>query len=403
MVIPRDDYLNKLIKYKDKDLIKVITGVRRCGKSVLLFDIFGDWLLSSGIPAKNIIKINLEDKENSELRDADRLYEHICQKMNDGSKYYVMIDEIQYVSGFEDLVNSLKNKGCDVYITGSNSDMLSGEINTALRGRSIEIRVNTLSFVEYYSYIGGDKRDAFRSYMLYGGFPYAATEPDSELKVQYLNMLQGTIASRDIIERYSIRNENAFTAVYDFLCSNIGSTVSAKKITDTLKSNGYKTITPDTVGNYLNWLCESFLFYKAYRYDIKGREYLKTQNKYYCSDLGLRNAKLNYRQIEPTHALENLVYLELINRGYRVDIGKNREKEIDFIASDDRDTYYIQVAYSIIDPQKKEQELSSFNNLNDGFRKIIITMDDDPFTSVGNGYKKIYAIDFFLEKDCFVF
>ena len=400
MLIERPKYLEKLIKYKDKDLIKVVTGVRRCGKSVLLFDIYSDYLIRTGVDAENIIKINLEHKSNAALRDSDAIYSFVSEKIkNNSRKHYVMIDEIQYVKDFEDLVNSLKNDGCDVYITGSNSQMLSGDISTALRGRSIEIRVFTLSFAEYYSYIGGSKEDAFKDYMLYGGFPYVATENDHEMKIQYLKMLQETIATKDVVDRYGIRNHPVFYATYDFLSSNIGSLVSAKKISDTLKSNGYKNITPDTIGNYLNWLCESFLFSKVYRYDIKGREYLKTQNKYYAADLGLRNSRLNFRQIEPTHALENLIYLELVKRGYSVDIGKNREKEIDFIASDSKETFYIQVAYTISDPEKREQEISSFRNIDDGYKKIVITMDNDPFTILERGYKKVNVVDFLLSEE----
>lgn len=400
MLIERPKYLEKLIKYKDKDLIKVITGVRRCGKSVLLFDIYSDYLTKIGVKAENIIKINLEHKSNVALRNSDAIYSFVSEKIkNNKEKHYVMIDEIQYVKDFEDLVNTLKDDGCDLYITGSNSKMLSGDISTVLRGRSIEIRVFTLSFDEYYSYAGGDKAEAFKDYMLYGGFPYVATENDTELKVQYLKMLQETIATKDVVERYGIRNYQAFYATYDFISSNIGSYVSAKKIADTLKSGGYKNITPDTIGNYLNWLCESFLFAKVYRYDIKGREYLKTQNKYYAADLGLRNSRLNFRQIEPTHALENLIYLELVRRGYNVDIGKNRDKEIDFIASNSKETFYIQVAYTISDPEKKAQEIGSFRNIDDGYKKIVITMDTDPFTILERGYKKINVIDFLLNEN----
>ncbi len=400
MLIERPEYLKKLIKQKDKDLIKVITGVRRCGKSVLLFKLYTEYLLTHGIDENHIIRVNLEDKDNKRLRNADELYKHISTNIKDDSVYYVMIDEIQYVDGFEDLVNTLKNRKCDVYITGSNSKLLSKDINTALRGRSIEIRVFTLSFNEYYSYIGGDKRTAFNQYMLYGGFPYVATEEDPDNKIQYLKMLESTVATKDIIERYKIRNENSFHAVYDFLCSNIGSVVSARKIADTLKSNGLTTMSIDTAGNYLEYLCDSFLFSKVYRYDIKGKEYLKTLNKYYISDLGLRNAKMNYRQVEVTHVLENLVYLELVRRGLMVDIGKNQEKEIDFVASDSRDTYYIQVAYSIAGPDKKVQETLSFKNLDDGYKKIIITMDDDPFLLLEYGYRKINAINFLLDSEC---
>ena len=314
-------------------------------------------------------------------------------------RHYVMIDEIQYIDEFEDLVNSLKNNNCDVYITGSNSKMLSGDISTALRGRSIGIMVYPLSFSEYYSYVGGDKRSCFNVYLRYGGFPYAATEENEQSKTEYLKMLESTVATKDIIDKYKLRNPGIFEAVYDFLCSNIGSLVSAKKIADTLKSNGFKSVTPDTVGNYLTYLCDSFLFYKVYRYDIKGKEYLKTLNKYYISDLGLRNAHMNYRQIEVTHALENIVFLELLKRGYTVDIGKNKDKEIDFLVQDSKDTYYIQIAYSMIDQDKREQELSSFRKLDDGYKKIVITMDDDPFSIMENGYKKINAIDFLLNEN----
>lgn len=399
MLINRPSYLEKLKRYKDKDLIKVITGVRRSGKSVLLFDIFYQYLLDSGIGDEHIIRINLENEEKKELRESGRLYSFIQTVKTDGDRYYVMIDEIQYIEGFEDLLNSLKNNNCDVYVTGSNSRMLSGDISTALRGRSIEIRMFPLSFAEYYSYTGGDKRSAWNQYLKYGGFPYVATEDDERSKTEYLKMLESTVATKDIIDRYHLRNPSLFNAVYDLLCSGIGSLVSAKKIADTLKSNGFKSVTPDTIGNYLEYLCESFLFYKVYRYDVKGKEYLKTLNKYYISDMGLRNAHMNYRQIEVTHALENIVYLELILRGYTVDIGKNNKKEIDFIAKNSRDTYYIQVAYSMLNLEKREQELSSFHKLDDGYKKIIITMDDDPFILMENGYRKIYALDFFLNEN----
>lgn len=399
MTIDRPLLLDKLIRYKDKDLIKVITGVRRCGKSVLLFDIYYNYLLKSGIDRAHIIRVNLEDDVEKDLRNSQALHKHIAGQIKGKARHYVMIDEIQYVDGFEDLVNNLKNNNCDVYITGSNSKMLSGDISTALRGRSIEIKVYPLSFAEYFSYVGGDRRSCFNDYLRYGGFPYAATEKDEQGKTEYLKMLEETIATKDIIDRYHLRNPGMFEAVYDFLCSNIGSYVSAKKISDTLKSNGYSHITPDTVGNYLAYLCESFLFYKVYRYDIKGKEYLKTLNKYYVSDIGLRNAHMNYRQIEVTHALENIIYLELVRRGYTVDIGKNREKEIDFMAQSSADTFYIQVAYSMADPGKRAQELGSFRKLDDGYKKVIISMDDDPFALLENGYKKIYALDFLLDEN----
>ena len=398
MIIERPQYLEKLLRFKDKDLIKVITGVRRSGKSVLLFDIFYEYLINEGIDKNHIIKINLENEEEKNLRNSDSLYAEISKRRKDKKRHYIFIDEIQYVEGFEDLVNSLNNSNCDVYITGSNSKMLSGDISTALRGRSIEIKVYPLSFSEYYAHVKGDKRAQWNNYLKYGGFPFVAKESDEQAKIEYLNMLESTIATKDIIDRYNLRHPELFNAVYDFLCSNIGSLVSAKKISDALKSNGYKTVTADTVGNYLTYLCESFLFYKVYRYDIKGKEYLKTLNKYYISDMGLRNAHLNYRQIEVTHALENIIYLDLIRRGYVVDIGKNKEKEIDFIAKDNKDTFYIQVAYNMTDEDVRKRELGSFHKIDDGYKKIVITMDDDPFAILENGYRKLNALDFLLNE-----
>ena len=275
---------------------------------------------------------------------------------------------------------------CDIYITGSNSKLLSKDINTRMRGRAIEIKVYPLSFQEYYAYYGGDKQTCFNQYLMYGGLPYLLSESNHQNIVAYLKMMCELVMEKDIIERHNIRQDNLFDAFLNFLCSNIGSYISANKIANTLKSNGYPSVTSDTIGNYLEFVCDAYLFYKAQRYDIKGKQYLKTLNKYYICDLGLRNSKLNYRQIEITHSLENVVYLDLIRRGYIVDIGKNDEKEIDFIAKSDKDVFYIQVAYTISDTQKKKQEISSFYGIDDGYKKIIITMDNDPFSLLENGY-----------------
>ncbi len=397
MYIQRQKYLNKLISQKDKDIVKVITGIRRCGKSMLLFNIYYDYLISSGTKKENIIKINLETKKNEALRNADALYNAITIQILNDERYYIFIDEIQMVDGFEDVVNGLRvDYNCDVYITGSNSKLLSKDINTKMRGRSIEIKVYPLSFAEYYEHYSGDKRECFNNYLMYGGLPYLTSETDNKNKVEYLKMICDTVVGKDIIDRHGIRQENLFEAVVEFLCSNIGSYVSANKIADTLKSNGYTKVTHDTIGNYLDFVCDAYLFYKAQRYDIKGKQYLKTLNKYYISDLGIRNSKLNYRQIEITHSLENIIYLDLIRRGYIVDIGKNNTKEIDFVARDDKNLYYIQVAYTLSAPEKTEQEVSSFYGLDDGYKKIVITMDDDPFVNLKNGYKKINVFDFLL-------
>ena len=397
MYIKRQNYLDKLISQKDKDIIKVITGIRRCGKSVLLSEIYYDYLLSIGISKNNVIKVNLETRNATPLRNADALYSHIVSQIHDSDRHYIFIDEIQMVDGFEDVLNGLRvDYNTDIYITGSNSKMLSKDINTKMRGRSIEIKIYPLSFAEFYDYYGGDKRQCFNNYLMYGGLPYLLSEPDGKNKVEYLKMMSDTVVGRDIIERHGIRQENVFLSVVDFLCSNIGSYVSANKIAATLKSNGYGRVTPETIGNYLEYVCDAYLFYKAQRYDIKGKQYLKTLNKYYISDLGIRNSKLNYRQIEITHSLENIVYLDLLRRGYVVDIGKNNSKEIDFVVRDEKDLYYIQVAYTLSSSEKTEQEISSFYGLDDGYKKIVITMDDDPFVNLEKGYKKINLFDFLL-------
>ena len=398
-MIPRPVYLGKLIAQKDKDLVKVVTGIRRCGKSVLLMNLFAGWLEEQGIESDRIVKVDLELKDNESLRDADALYEHVCERIGRDGPYYVMIDEVQLAKGFVDVVNSLNKKGCDVYVTGSNSTMLSSEVESAFRGRNIEIRVWPLSFSEYHSWSAGDVRQDYNDYLLYGGMPYVTSYDTREGKTGYLKMLESTVATRDIVERHKVRNVAAFEAVYDFLCSNIGSVVSANSIAKALQGSGFKTMTADTVGQYLSYLADAFLFDKVLRYDVKGKAYLKTLNKYYIADLGLRNAHMNYRQIEVTHALENIVYLELVRRGLTVDIGKNREKEIDFVAVGERETYYIQVAYSISDPDKRATELASFTGLDDGYKKIVITMDDDPFTLLENGYRKVHVFDFLLDSD----
>ena len=398
-MIPRPVYLGKLIAQKDKDLVKVVTGIRRCGKSVLLMDLFAGWLEEQGIESDRIIKVDLELKDNENLRDADALYEHVCERIGRDGPHYVMIDEVQLADGFVDVVNSLNKKGCDVYVTGSNSTMLSSEIESAFRGRNVEIRIWPLSFAEYHGWAQGDVRQDYNDYMLYGGMPYVTSYDTREGKTGYLKMLEGTVATRDIVERHSVRNVAAFEAVYDFLCSNIGSIVSANSIAKALRGSGFSSITADTVGQYLSYLTEAFLFDKVLRFDVKGKAYLKTLNKYYIADLGLRNAHMNYRQVEVTHALENIVYLELVRRGLAVDIGKNREKEIDFVAVGNRETYYIQVAYSIADEVKRATELASFAGLDDGYKKIVVTMDDDPFTMLENGYRKLHVFDFLLDPE----
>lgn len=401
MIIQRKKYLEKLIRYKDKDIVKIITGIRRCGKSVLLNEIFYKFLLESGIEKNHIIKLSFDMKKWERLRDGNALYEYINEQIVDDERYYIFLDEIQMVDGFEEAVNGIKAEfNSDVYITGSNSKLLSSDINTIFRGRGIEIKVFPLSFEEFYSYRNIDKNDAFNEYVMFGGLPYVVTQENRADKTEYLNMICSTVVTKDIIDRYNIRNEELFLAVMDVLCSSIGSYVSANRIANTLKSNGYKTIDNETVSDYLTYMCDAFLFYKVKRYDIKGKEYLKTQNKYYVCDLGIRNSKTNYRQMEMTHIIENIVYLDLLRKGYIVDIGKNRNKEIDFLVKDLIDNqYYIQVSYTIDDVQTREREISAFYHLDDGYKKIVITMDNNPLTNLGNGYRKLNLFDFLLDDE----
>ena len=400
MILKRDLYLERLYKQKDKDLVKIITGIRRCGKSTLLFDLYYQRLLEDGVPADHIIKVAIDNIKNAALKVPAALYQHLAQQMQGAGRYYVFLDEIQLVDDFEDVVNGIKRDfDCDVYITGSNSKFLSTDINTKFRGRGIELKMYPLSFSEYYSHCQGDKRKAFNEYMMYGGMPYLLQEAESMQRAEYLRTITETVVTDDIIERYGIRNKEVLRALLSLLCSSIGSYVSSRKIAATLKSSGHTTVDHKTVGSYIDHLCDSFLFYRADRYDIKGKAYLKTLYKYYAVDIGLRNAFLNFRQIEPTHTIENIVYTELLHRGYIVDIGKNEQKEIDFIAKNMKDTFYIQVSYTLIDEKTREREVGSFRKLDDGYKKIVITMDDDPFSDLGNGYKKMTMLDFLLDEE----
>ena len=397
-MLNRDTYLKRLYGQKDKDLVKIITGIRRCGKSTLLFDLYYQRLLEDGIPAERIIKVAIDNIKNASLKDPAALYQHLAQLMQGEGRYYVFLDEIQLVDNFEDVVNGIKRDfDCDVYITGSNSKFLSTDINTKFRGRGIELKMFPLSFSEYYSYGQGDKRKSFNEYMMYGGMPYLIQEPEPMRRAEYLRTITETVVTDDIIERYGIRNKEVLRALLSLLCSSIGSYVSSRKIAATLKSSGHTTVDHKTVGSYIEHLCDSFLFYRADRYDIKGKAYLKTLYKYYAVDIGLRNAFLNFRQIEPTHTIENIVYTELLHRGYIVDIGRNEQREIDFIAKNMKDTFYIQVSYTLIVEKTREREVGSFRKLDDGYKKIVITMDDDPFTDLGNGYKKMNMLDFLLD------
>lgn len=395
----RDALLSKLIKYRNKDIVKIITGIRRSGKSVLLNALYYNYLIQDGVPDDHIIRISFDLKKWERLRNGDMLYDYIAKTICDDAVYYIFLDEIQLVDSFETIVNSIQAEfHTDIYITGSNSKLLSHDINTIFRGRGIEIKVFPLSFAEFCAWRKIDKSDAFDEYLRFGGMPYAVFETDEGEKRAYLDMLVNTVVTRDMVERYRIRNETLFTALIELLCSSVGSYISVNKIANTLKSNGYKSADNETIDRYLNHACDAFLFYRVNRYDIKGKAYLKTQYKYYAADLGLRNAAIHYRQIEVTHMIENLVYIELLRRGYIVDIGKNRDKEIDFIAKElTGRQYYIQVSYSVLDQATKERELSAFYHLDDGFKKILITMDRNPLRYLENGFIMLHLFDFLLD------
>ncbi|MGI6334337.1 MAG: ATP-binding protein [Saccharofermentanales bacterium] len=403
MLIQRENLLNTLIRYRHKDLVKIITGVRRCGKSILLNELFYRYLLDDGVQADHIIKITFDMKKWENLRKSDELYSYLLGQFADDEKYYLLLDEIQMVKGFEEVLNEVRGEyNTDIYVTGSNSKLLSSDINTIFRGRGIEIKCFPLSFQEFYSFRKGDKREALDEYILFGSLPYTVTEPDAPAKRDYLEMVANTVITRDMIDRYDIRNEEVFRGVIHVLCSSIGSAVSPNKIANTLQSSGYKSVDNETVNRYLNHIADAFLFYKVERYDLKERAYLKTQNKYYVCDMGLRNALIQYRQLEVSRAIENIVYVELIRRGYIVDIGKNRNEEIDFVARDTEGRKnYIQVTYSLENPGVKERELSSFRGLDDGYKKILITMDRTPFSNLEKGYRLLTILDF-LENDASV-
>ena len=400
MFIQRENLLNTLIRYRHKDLVKIITGVRRCGKSILLNELFYGYLVDDGVQADHVIKIAFDMKKWESLRQSDELYSYLLNQFADDEKYYLLLDEIQMVEGFEEVLNEIRSEyNTDIYVTGSNSKLLSSDINTIFRGRGIEIKCFPLSFQEFFSFRKGDKREALDEYILFGSLPYTVTEPDEPAKRDYLEMVANTVITRDMIDRYDIRNEEVFRGVISVLCSSIGSAVSPNKIANTLQSNGYKSVDNETVSRYLQYITDAFLFYKVERYDLKGRAYLKTQNKYYVCDMGLRNALIQYRQLEVSRAIENIVYVELIRRGYIVDIGKNRNEEIDFVAIDTEGRKnYIQVTYSLEYPGVKERELSSFRGLDDGYKKILITMDRTPFSNLEKGYRLLTILNF-LEND----
>lgn len=388
--IKRDLYLKKLIDRKENDLIKIITGIRRCGKSYLLDPIFKRYLTENGVDEEHIIKLELDSIENKEYRNPNKLYEYVMQKITDDRMYYILLDEIQKVEDFESVLNSfLRKKNLDVYVTGSNSKFLSSDIVTEFRGRGDEIRVFPLSFSEFFEAYEGDKRDAFNEYITYGGMPYILSRKTEEAKSTYLNNLFENTYINDIVERNHIQKDDKLNSIINMIASSIGSLTNPNKIENTFKSNNISDITIPTINNYLNYLIDAFLINKAERFDIRGKKYISTPSKYYFTDVGLRNARLNFRQQEETHLMENVIYNELLVRGYNVDVGvveineENKEGkkirkqiEVDFVCNQGSKRYYVQSAFSIPDKEKMRQEQRPFNYIQDSFKKIIVVREN---------------------------
>ena len=390
MEIKRDTYLNKLIERMGNQSIKVITGLRRCGKSYLLFHLFYHYLLEQNIPEDHIIRIALDDDEHEELLDRKVLSTYIKSLIQDNNTYYIFLDEVQFVDGFEKVLNGLSRlENLDIYVTGSNSKFLSSDILTEFRGRGDEVRVYPLSFSEFVSAYDGSAEEAWYQYVTYGGLPLILTRKTPEQKSKYLIDLMQKVYLDDIIERNQLRGSTIMENLVNILASSIGSLTNPNKLANTFTSNGMGNISDKTISSYIDYLMDSFLISRAERYDVKGKKYISSPYKYYFTDIGLRNARLNFRQQEETHIMENIIYNELLIRGFNVDVGivehvesdsdgKRRAKkyEIDFVCNRGNQRYYIQSAFSMPDQEKAEQEQRSLIYTNDFFKKIIVVKDN---------------------------
>ncbi len=418
-MIERKKYLEKLISKKENSLVKVITGIRRCGKSFLLFNLFYDYLIESGVKEEQIITIALDDDTFVKYRDPDELSKYIRRKITGSDMYYILIDEVQYAITKDELKNPenirlynvlnglMRLRNVDIYVTGSNSKMLTKDVLTAFRGRGDEVKIYPISFKEYYSFVGGDKSDAYEEYALYGGMPLALTKKSDADKMNYLQTLFTEVYFKDIVERYDIELPDVLSELTDDLCSSVGSLTNASKISNTLQTVKNIKVSGTTVSNYLNYLIESFLFSNAKRYDVKGKHYFEYPNKYYFVDIGLRNARLNFRQFDPGHIMENIVYNELISRGYSVDIGvvvdrrnkANSQKEIDFVVNLGDKKMYIQSAWQMNTDKKINAELDSLKLTKDFFTKIIIQNDIPSTFTDEDGIIHCNLIEFLLNPD----
>lgn len=413
MEIKRDVYLTKLINRMNNGLIKVVTGIRRCGKSYLLFELFYNYLKEQGVEDNHIIKLALDDRKNKKYRDPDVLCDFVHEQIVDEKQYYILLDEVQFVSEFEDVLNSfLHIKNADTYVTGSNAKFLSKDIITEFRGRGDEIHISPLSFKEFYSTYNGLKEEAWKEYCLYGGLPKVLEYKTDEDKVAYLKNIFEETYLTDIKDRHKIRNDAELNELLDILSSSVGSLTNPKKLSDTFKSVKQVSLHPDTINNYLEYFVDSYLISQSKRYDIKGKKYINTPSKYYFTDIGLRNARLNFRQFEETHIMENVIYNELKIMGFNVDVGVldyrkdidgksvRVQAEVDFVCNKADKRYYIQSAFSIPDREKMLQEQNSLTRINDSFKKIIIVKDAIKTHYNDDGVLILNLFDFLLEENC---
>lgn len=412
MEIKRDAYLDKLIRKKKNGLIKVVTGIRRCGKSYLLFCLFHNRLLADGVKEDHLIEVALDDRRNKNLRDPDEMLRYIQAKIKDKGDYFIFLDEIQYMKDFEDVLNTLLHfPNVDVYVTGSNSKFLSSDVITEFRGRGDEIHVYPLSFLEYAHAYPGTIDAAWDDYVVYGGLPLTLSMVRPEDKSAYLTNLFQKVFLSDIVERHNVRNKEELGELVDVLASSIGGYTSLNKLMKTFKSVKHKSLTDKTIKNYLDYLTDSFLISKAMRSDIKGRKYIGSSAKYYFEDVGLRNARLGFRQVEENHLMENIIYNELRIRDYHVDVGtiescekkengerKKKQLEVDFVATKGSEKIYIQSAFAIPNMDKTVQEERSLLDIRDSFRKIIIVGGRQNVRRDENGIETIGLLNFLLNK-----
>ena len=413
MEIKRDRYLNLLISKKHNGLIKVITGMRRCGKSYLLFTLFKDYLLSEGIEKSHIIEIAFDAYENKQYRDPDVLYPYLKEQIKDDGMYYVLLDEVQLLGEFEAILNSLtRMKNVDVYVTGSNARFLSKDVITEFRGRGDEVHMYPLSFAEFMSVYPGTKQDGWNEYMLYGGLPLVLSFTTPDQKIAFLKSLFEKTYISDIVGRHNIRNKAELEELLNIISSAIGSLTNPEKLAATFRSVKNKKISSNTIKKYIEYLCDSFLIDSAVRYDVKGKKYIDTPVKYYFTDMGLRNARLNFRQLEETHSMENIIFNELKIRGFNVDVGVimqydtnekgnsvRKQLEIDFVCNKGSKRYYIQSAYAIPDQARMEQEQRSLMLTGDFFKRIIITKDTPAPYYNENGVLIMSVYDFLLDEN----